>query len=215
MDDVVLLHGLGRDQRIMQPLSMQLQRHHFCTHNISYPSTQYSIERLAAQIYQKVARIYHTNNQPIHFVLHSLGAIIVRYMLQHYDVGNLGRVVMIAPPNQGSDVATFFKRFFIYKKMYGPTGQQLVTGPAGMAAQLPDADYELGIIAGNRCTVRDCLFSWFLFEGDNDGKVSVASTRLAGMKQHIVLPLSHPLMPRQQVVIEQSLAFIQSGAFSC
>ena len=213
MDDVILLHGLGRDQKIMQPMAMKLQQTGYQTHNFSYASTQYPVEALAEKIYQKILMVQEQSNAPLHFVLHSLSSLIIRYLLQHYDVVNLGRVVMIAPPNHGSEVADLFKNFKFYQKLYGPAGQELVTGPKGIAARLPAADYELGIIAGDRCVIQDSLFSWFLFKGANDGKVSVVSTRLDGMKQHIILPVSHPMMPCKKVVIEQVAAFIKSGQF--
>ncbi|MCH9643672.1 MAG: alpha/beta hydrolase [Gammaproteobacteria bacterium] len=209
MDNVILLHGIGRDQRIMHPLARRFQQLGYSAHNLSYASTEYPVEALADQIYQKIQSIQAQSEAPLHFVAHSLGGIIVRYMLQHYEIRRLGGVVMMGPPNHGSAVVDFLKDFKFYKKMYGPAGQQLVTGEDGIAASLPAADYPLAIIAGNRCVLQDYLFSWFLFKGEpNDGKVSVESTQLDGMQQHTVLPVCHPKMPYQKIVIQHATSFI-------
>lgn len=213
MDEVVLLHGIGKDCSIMQPLQLQFENNGFCVHNLSYASTQYSVEALADIIHKNIIQVRRSIDSQLHFVAHSLGCLILRYLLQHHKIENLGRIVMLAPPNHGSEVATFFKRWRLYKKIFGTAGQQLVTGTAGIASSLPPAHYEVGIIAGNRCVARDYLFSLLLFDGDNDGKVSVASTHLSGMSAHIVLPCSHPAMPKETAVIEHCMHFIKNGFF--
>ena len=117
---------------------------------------------------------------------------------------------MLGPPNQGSEIADFARKIFFYKYLYGPAGMHLGTDQARLGDLYGPVDYELGIIAGNRTMAR--VLSRLL-PGENDGKVTVARTKLAGMKDHIVLPVSHTFMPSNKVVRRQALHFIEQGIF--
>lgn len=213
---VILLHGLGRDKRIMADMAKALDLAGFGVHNLEYPSRVLTIPAIANYLYAEINTLMTAHPATWHFVGHSLGGIIIRQILAWHQASMraLGRVVMLGPPNHGSEVVDFFSRFRFYAKIYGPAGLQLTTYSNGYLKTLPQSlsQVSLGIIAGNHTV--DRLYSWLLLPGENDGKVTVASTHLLGESDHIVLPVAHPNLPEQQAVIAQTLFFLQHGKFS-
>lgn len=150
-----------------------------------------------------------TPRQRVHFVTHSLGGIVVRRFLATHRVENLGRVVMLGPPNQGSALADWFKCCEVVRWLAGPNLPRLGTGPDDLPAQLGPVDFELGVIAGDRP-----LFGGFLLgEKPNDSKVTVASTRVAGMKDHAVVHSTHTFLMWNREAREQTVAFVERGQF--
>src|SRR6185295_16595733 len=136
--------------------------------NVSYPSTRLSIQAIADQwLANLIPKATSDRTVKIHFVTHSLGGIVLRqYMLTH-PVKNLGRVVMLAPPNQGSELADRFQHNFLYKFFTGPAGQELGTDPVSVPNRLGPAAFEVGIIAGDS-SLNPVLSAWI--PGPDDGK---------------------------------------------
>jgi pimeloyl-ACP methyl ester carboxylesterase len=209
-DCVVLLHGLLRSSTSMQALGERLDDAGYLVVNVDYPSREFPIETLAPMAMEQ-GLAGCGDEAPLHFVTHSMGGILVRYYLAQQVLPDLGRVVMIAPPNQGSEVVDRLGSMPGFRLMNGPAGMQLGTGPDGIAARLPAVDYTVGVIAGTRSI--NLLLSRFLPNPD-DGKVSVASTRVAGMTDFITMPYSHPLIMQRRAVIEQVLRFLAVGQFA-
>ncbi|MCB1828057.1 MAG: alpha/beta hydrolase [Coxiellaceae bacterium] len=208
---VILLHGISRSSRIMSRLESALQEAGYTVRNIDYPSVTYSLNTLAQLVVQKIQPDIE-RNVPLHFVGHSMGAIVTRLIIRDHRPKNLGRVVMIAPPNKGSTVADFMQRFKFYRKLFGPAGQQIGANLKGVHHDLPPADYECGVIAGNRSA--DPWFSWLLYRGhENDGKVSVEQTKLDGMKDFVVVPVAHAALASNEKVIDLVKTFLSSGHF--
>lgn len=177
--------------------------------NVSYPSREATIEDLApAAINAGLEQCQE--EEPIHFVTHSLGGILVRYYLDREEIENLGRVVMLAPPNQGSQVTDKLRNNYFYRKLNGPAGNQLGTDEDSLVMQLGSVDFPLGIIAGTK-TVNPLLSQ--LLPNPDDGKVSVENTKVEGMTDFIELPHSHTFIMRADEVIAQAIAFIENGAF--
>lgn len=208
-DYVVILHGIARSSKHMQKLANYLQKDGFDIINLDYPSTTYKIEDLTEIINKEISKKI-TQDKQIHFVGYSMGGLMVRALIHKYHYKNLGKVVQLAPPNQGSEVADFVKNFWLYKKIYGPAGQQLTTNQSSIKHLFGEVDYELGIIAGN-ATI-DPISSLIIF-GEDDGKVAVEKTKLEGMKDHIVVSASHTFFPSNKEVQKQTLYFLRNGRF--
>jgi pimeloyl-ACP methyl ester carboxylesterase len=150
--------------------------------------------------------------QPVHFITHSLGGILVRHYLSRHSLHDLGRVVMLSPPNQGSEATDALRDLWLYEWYNGPAGQQLTTSPDGLPTRLGAVDYPVGVITGNRHVFFD---AWLadLFPGEHDGKVSVERAKVEGMSDFLVLPYAHPFIMDADEVIAQSLFFLRHGRF--
>lgn len=210
-DCVVLLHGLAGAPVWLKRLEWSLERQGYEVHSISYPSTRLPIERLAHEhLAPAVERIKVSPGRKIHFVTHSLGGLLLRQYLRDSAPGNLGRVVMLGPPNQGSEIADWLKGNWFYKLVLGPGGQQLGTSTNDFPRQLGPVNFPLGVIAGDLSF--NPLFSQRL-PGPDDGKVSVASTRVDGMSDFLVARSSHTWLIWKRTVIEQVAAFLETGQF--
>ena len=208
---VLLLHGLGRTSRSMRPVERRLAASGYAAVNIDYPSRKHPIDYLADVVLDKAIEPFKNVPQAkFHFVTHSLGGIIVRYYLKHHPLEGLGRVVMLSPPNQGSEVVDRLKETFFFKKTHGPAGQQLSASANDFLRELGPVGFELGVITGDRA-----YEPWapLLISGPNDGKVSVERAKVRGMKDLLVLPCSHTFIMRRADVISQVLYFLAHGVF--
>lgn len=207
---VILLHGLARKASSMNKLERALKDSGYRVVNVDYPSTKHDIQALAEWSIGNA--INEVDMYPkIHFVTHSMGGILVRQYLHQHQVSNLGRVVMLGPPNSGSEVVDILHNLPGFKTVNGPAGLQLSAKEDGLPNQLGPANFELGIIAGSRSV--NLVLSTML-PMPNDGKVSVQSSKLEGMKDHTTMPVTHTFMMRNSAVIQQVLHFLMYGAFS-
>ncbi|HEU5134596.1 MAG TPA: alpha/beta fold hydrolase [Steroidobacteraceae bacterium] len=208
---VILLHGLARTSHSMVPLEEALRRKGYVVANIDYPSRDHPIEILAPEAVERgLAACRSCKAEVIHFVTHSLGGILVRQYLARNTVLELGRVVMLAPPNQGSEVVDRFSKIPGYEAVNGPAGYQLGTGPESVPNMLGPVTYPVGVIAGTESV--NLLLSSALPDPD-DGKVSVARTRVEGMADFTTVDASHPFIMRDVDAIRQVETFLALGRF--
>jgi hypothetical protein len=208
---VILLHGMGRGPKSMQKLEKKLGEQGYLVLNQKYPSTQKEIEELVEEfVALQVESCLDDGAERIHFVTHSLGGILLRAYLQDHQLPEGSRVVMLSPPNKGSEVTDALKEWPVYRWLMGPAGQVLGTETHSLPNQLKKIDIEVGVIVGNKS-----IEPWFsrLIPGEDDGKVSVESARLDEMKDFLVVEESHPFIMRKKVVIDQVLAFLKNGFF--
>lgn len=210
---VVLLHGLARTSDSMSKMNRALETagYHVC--NVSYPSRQHSIEVLTRDFVLPAVRSCLTNpTDEVHFVTHSLGGIVVRQLAGSAPDLNIGRVVMLSPPNHGSEVVDKLGELALFKLINGPAGLELGTGHESTPLSLGPPSFRAGIITGDR-TIN--LILSLLIPGPDDGKVSIESAKLEGMAGFCVIPASHPFIMKDELAIEQTLVFLARGTFTC
>jgi triacylglycerol lipase len=211
-DCVVLLHGLMRSSTSMNTMQRELDAEGYITANIDYPSRDHTVEELAEIAVEEGLTACRANEDigRIHFVTHSLGGILLRQYLSANEIPELGRVVMMGPPNQGSAAVDELEDVPGFDWLNGPAGRQLGKGEDSVPLALGPAEFELGVIAGNR-TIDPITSS--VLENPDDGRVSVEDTKLDGMADFVVVEHSHAFMMRMQRTIELTIEFLRTGSF--
>ncbi len=209
---VVLLHGLARSASSMQDMAEALETAGYRVCNVAYPSREHSIAELSSRfVAPSIADCVSNTAEPVSFVTHSLGGIIARELAKTGAVQTFGRVVMLGPPNHGSEVVDVLGDWEIFDAINGPAGGELGTHEDSVPQQLGPATFQVGVVAGNRS------INWInslMIPGADDGKVSLESAKLEGMRDFVVVPASHPLLMKDREVIEQTIRFLTSGCFA-
>lgn len=206
-DVVVTLHGLGRTNLSLLLAHLSLRRAGYEPVGIFYPSRSGSIEELAAYVRGRLPR---RDDRRIHFLTHSMGGLVARYLLNADRPANLGRVVMLAPPNQGSQLAAKLKDLELFRRVMGPAIDQLGAGSDRLAELLGPVDFDLGVVAGDR--PRTNLLGRMI-AGPSDGKVAVDEAKVEGMTDFLVVHRGHTFIMNDREVIRQALHFFEHGRF--
>lgn len=209
---LVLLHGLGRTRLSMWRLSRRAVARGWDVHNVGYPSRRAGVLTHAERIGLRLAALA-ADVGPLDAVTHSLGGIVLRAAVAGgwLPQAALRRVVMLAPPNAGSELADLLSRTPLFRLAVGPAGPQLGTGEGGVPGMLPAVPFETGVIAGARAA--NPLFAR-AFGGPNDGKVSVARAAVAGMRDFVEVPCGHTFIMDRPDVVRQIFHFLAHGEFA-
>jgi hypothetical protein len=198
----------------MRPIERALRAHNYEVLNLGYASRQADIATLAADVAARVAA--WNASAPLDFVTHSLGGIVLRAAVANglLPAERIHRVVMLGPPNRGSELADVLPALpvvgSLYGKFFGPAGLEVGTGPSSMPSRLPAPTFPVGVIAGTKTL--NPLTSRVL-GGENDGTVRVDRAMLDGVSDTLLVPHSHSMLMASPVVLEQTLYFLDTGHF--
>lgn len=207
----MLLHGLGRTRFSLWPIARAATRRGYAVHNFGYPSRSAPIEQLAEDVGRRVRTVAEADG-PVDIVTHSMGGIVLRAAVAAdiLPAELIRRVVMLAPPNHGSEVADRLRDFVVYRLAIGPAGQQIGTDEHSVPRRLPPPPFEVGIIAGRRTA--NAVFGRIL-GAEGDGKVTVASAQLDGMRDLVVVDRSHTFIMWAPDVLAHIFSFLETGRF--
>ena len=208
---VVLLHGIAGFALILKSMEWGLEEEGYFVANVTYPSLAEPMETLAVEAVEEGLEICKAEGlSRIHFVTHSMGGILVRLYLSQNAIEGLERVVMLAPPNQGSQFADYVGASPL-KKVYEPDVlAQLGTGEESVPRRLAPPAFEFGVIAGTRNLRR-------LLPGTpsdpSDGVVTIDETKAPGMKDFLLVPVTHTSIVWNDEVQRQTAYFLRNGEF--
>jgi pimeloyl-ACP methyl ester carboxylesterase len=213
-ETVVILHGIARTNKSMKSIETALQKEQYETLNITYPSTEHNLNDIAKHLFENELNTkFWESAEKVHFVTHSMGGLVARKYLEMYKdkipAQKLGNVVMLGPPNGGSEVADWAHSLWPYQWFYGPAGQELTTAAAAVNSAAPY--YPLGIIAGTR--EWPYFVAAFVVPGDSDGRVSVEKTKLPGMTDHMSLVATHTFIMDDEDAHRQVVYFLKNKMF--
>ncbi|MFC1579096.1 esterase/lipase family protein [Pseudomonadota bacterium] len=208
---VVLLHGLWRTSLSMKALQWRLEDIGYRVINPTYPSLAHPVQELSViAVEEGLAGCSALHLDRVHFVTHSLGGILVRQYLARSEIPGLQRVVMLGPPNQGSQMADYADSLSLLEPFMPRAVAQLGTSEESVPRQLGRVSFPLGVIAG---TANYLPFLPGQTEEPGDGTVAVSETLVPGMTDFLELPVSHSLMMWDDEVIEQVVFFLEHGVF--
>ena len=203
-DRVVLLHGLWRSVWAMEPPACRLNEVGFETLSIPYPSFRKPLPELV----EEVASSLPPSDKKTHFITHSMGGIVLRCLAKERPDLVTGRIVMLAPPNQGSEIIDWLEDSPLGKCLFGPGGMNLST--EGVRRDVPNFsdDQQVDVIMGRRSAVP---FFGFLLEGENDGIVTVDGGRLPGVRNFEVVDADHTFMMGNREVLDRIVELLKSS----
>jgi pimeloyl-ACP methyl ester carboxylesterase len=204
---VILVHGMGRSSKSWPTLTRELERAGYLVVGFDYPSTRCAISESSEYLGKVIDSLKGV--EEISFVCHSMGGLVVRAYLSSHSDERIRRMVMLAVPNRGAEMADLVSKWSVYRWVCGPGGCQLVTDGDGLIASLPIPQFEFAVIAAARGTADGYNP---LIPGDDDGTITVESTRLPGATDFLqVNGLMHSFLMFDQRVIDATLRFLETG----
>jgi pimeloyl-ACP methyl ester carboxylesterase len=203
---VIMIHGLLQSSKCMTQMGSILRDAGYSTVGFCYPSTQVSIPEAAKFLDRTVKSLEGFDE--INFVVHSMGGLVVRAYTMEYDDPRIKRMVMLGTPNRGAELADITQKYWICRTAGGPGARQLGTSSDGLIPKLPVPRFEFAVIAGSRGTAT----GWNpLIPGDDDGTVTVASTKLAGAADFCTVNAVHSRLLWNQDALNRTVNFLKAG----
>jgi pimeloyl-ACP methyl ester carboxylesterase len=206
-ETVVLLHGLGGTKLKMMPMERALRAAGYDTFALTYPSRRDTIAGLSAFVGERIAHVWGGAGR-VHFVTHSMGGLVAARLLLSAPEGRIGRVVMLAPPLGGSEVADRLSRLPPYRWIMGPAAMELTTS----TRRLEPPAYELGVIAGTAGWAYP--LGTLVLPKPHDGRVAVSRTRIPGLADHVTVPAAHSFIMARPDVQHHTVQFLRTGHFA-
>ncbi|MFO1483519.1 MAG: alpha/beta fold hydrolase [Verrucomicrobiaceae bacterium] len=212
-DTVVLIHGLGRSRRSMWMVALWLKFCGYRVTSIGYPSRCVSIaEAVEQHLMPALAKLEVEDGSRVHFVTHSLGGIVFRYWAARRDPAfPLGRAVLLAPPNRGSEIIDELGQWGWVRWLLGPVSAELGTDADSTPNSLGPLPPETGIIMGSKDTLP--VFR-HLLGPESDGVVTIASSHGEGETDFTLLPTNHATIILQPAVFRAVNRFLKTGSFA-
>ncbi len=207
-EPVVLLHGLGRNNSAMWLLTSRLEDAGYEAHQIEYDSFRSTPEQIITSVERAIAACCESFDRNLHFVGHYMGGLLIRAYLERHRPDNLGKVVLIGTPNQGTPIVDKYRDRW-WMQFAAEAALSLGTDPSSFPNSLPDPYYQLGVIAG----VKEGSMTEDRIPGADDGLVPVNSTRVEGMNDFIVVKSGHSGMPYDKTVAAQVINYLRHGQF--
>jgi pimeloyl-ACP methyl ester carboxylesterase len=204
-EPVVVAHGLWMQGPDTYLLRRWLNARGFRARSFRYSSVREDLDENAARLARFAAGI---RGDTVHFVGHSLGGVLILWMLEHVGFERTGRVVCLGAPLRGCQMAVAFGRWPAGRRMLGKSIAGLLAR-GGLARW--SGEPEVGLLAGSRPLGLSRLVR--TLPGTSDGVVTVRETRLEGAADHIVLPVSHMGMLISRETVEQTAHFLEHGRF--
>lgn len=203
---VILLHGIVRSSKSIYTAADELRKAGFSTFPMEYPSTQITIPEAADLLNSVISQL--DGIEELSLVGHSMGGLVIRAWFDRYADPRIHRVVMMGTPNRGAEMADLLQRNLLFRLVFGPAGQQLITKETGLIPTLPPPACEFAVIAGGRGDGT----GWNpLIPGDDDGTVAVRSVRLSGACDSIVVPCLHHALLGSRDVSRLIVQFLNTG----
>ena len=203
---VILIHGIGRSSKSFRSMAKALQEDGYTVVGFDYPSTRVSIPESAEYLHKTIQSL--EGIEEIDTVCHSMGGLLLRAYLQKHNEPRFRRAVMLGVPNKGAQMADILKGNPLFKVVLGPAGQQLVTDNDGIIPKLPAPNFPFAVIAGGRSAAKGYNP---ILPGDNDSTVTVASTRLPGAADFLLLPVIHSFLMNNDQCVEATRHFLTHG----
>ncbi len=203
---VILVHGIIRSSKSFDKMRARLKKEGYQVFGFDYPSTQVSIPESAGYLAGVIESL--EGIEEINFVAHSMGGLVIRSYLSSHRDKRIKRMVMLGVPNNGAHMADRMKQVLLYRAVLGPAGQQLVSDPAGFIKKLPTPDFEFAVLAGGRGNLTGYNP---LVPGDDDGTLSVSSTRLPGAADFAVVACLHSFLVAHDKSIDYTVRFLKTG----
>lgn len=208
-EGVLLVHGITRSSKSMAAYRPPLEKAGYRVFPFDYPSTRVDLDTAADYLHQVIESL--DGIERLHVVAHSMGGVVTRtYRAKHQDE-RLARLVLVGSPQKGAELADLMrgKANLVFKTIFGPAGQQLVTDSDGFLKKLPTPDIEFAVIAGGHAP------NGFnpLIAGDDDGIVSLESTRLPGAADFLYVESLHLALNRNESAHAATVRFLRTGKF--